>query len=39
MTLAAVNVTLLCAWLLAEFIPVLADAIARHETGERDREP
>jgi hypothetical protein len=36
MTLAAVNVALLCTWLLAELVPLLADAIARHEAGERD---
>jgi hypothetical protein len=38
MTIAAVNITLLCVWLLAELVPLLADAIARREARERDRE-
>jgi hypothetical protein len=39
MTLAAVNLAMVCAWLLAELVPALADAIARHEAAERDRKP
>jgi len=39
MNFAAVNLALLCAWLLAELVPLLADAIARHEAAQRNRKP
>lgn len=39
MSLAAVNLAVLGAWLLAEIVPLLADALARREAVERDRKP
>lgn len=39
MSLAVANIALLCAWLLAEVVPLLADALARREAAEREREP
>lgn len=39
MNLAAVNLAVVCAWLLVELVPLLADAIARHEAAERNRKP
>lgn len=39
MSLAFANVALLCAWLLAEVVPLVADALAHRDTARRDREP
>ena len=39
MSLAVANVVVLGAWLLAEVVPLLADALARSEAARRDREP
>lgn len=39
MSLAIANVALLCAWLLAEVVPLVADALAHHDAAGRDREP
>jgi hypothetical protein len=39
MSLAVANVLVLGAWLLAEIVPLLADALARRDAARRDREP
>jgi hypothetical protein len=39
MSLAVANVIVLSAWLVAEVVPLLADALARREAAERDRKP